>query len=133
MKNDAQGSLDFDLAEGERRKEAGIEQASLSRKDLLELARLAAVRVASRCGEATYDDVFFELLSEGIDPVRLGNAAGCVFRGKEFIFTGRWEKSRRVSNHARVNRVWRLRESQPQLVPKKDVAQAAHHNQQETG
>ena len=98
----------FDLEKGELRKEQGIEQASYTRKELVELARLCAVRVAHRFGEVTYDDVFYEMVRQGLDPTALGNAAGGIFRGKEFIFTGRWEKSRRVSNHARVNRVWRL-------------------------
>jgi hypothetical protein len=98
----------FDLEKGEQRKEWGIEQASLLRKELLELARRCAIRVAHRFGEVTYDDVFYEMIRRGLDPIALGNAAGSIFRGKEFIFTGRWEKSRRVSNHARVNRVWRL-------------------------
>jgi hypothetical protein len=130
--NDAQTALDFDrvtfdLEAATSRRDQGLAQASLTRKHLLELARLAAVRVARRCGELTYDDVFFELLNEGVDPTPLGNAAGCVFRGNEFKFTGRWEKSRRVSNHARVNRVWRLEEEEclPRLLPKKEAARAS--------
>jgi hypothetical protein len=106
--NDMQGSLNFDLNEGERQKEEGIALASLPRKQLVELARLCAIRVARSFGEVTYDDVFYEMIRQGLDPIALGNAAGGIFRGKEFVFTGRWEKSRRVSNHARVNRVWRL-------------------------
>jgi hypothetical protein len=110
-----QGSFDvdrttFDLGKGEKRKEEGLALAAstLSRKQLLEMARLCAIRVVNRFGEVTYDDVFYEMIRQGLDPIALGNAAGSIFRGKEFIFTGRWEKSRRVSNHARVNRVWRL-------------------------
>jgi hypothetical protein len=100
----------FDLEKGEKCKEEGLAQAALppSRKQLLELARLCAIRIANRFGEVTYDDVFYEMIRQGLDPTALGNAAGSIFRGNEFIFTGRWEKSRRVSNHARVNRVWRL-------------------------
>lgn len=111
--NYAQGSLNFDLNEGERRKEEGLALAALSRKQLLELARLCAVRIARERGVVSFDDVFFAMVEEGIDPLPLGNAAGCVFRGKQFVFTGHWEKSRRVSNHARVNRVWRLASDQP--------------------
>jgi hypothetical protein len=100
----------FDLKEGERRKEEGLARAeTLSRKQLLETARLYALRIARRSGTVTYDDVFIEMLRDGLDPAALGNAAGGVFRGREFMFTGGWEKSRRMSNHARVNRIWSLR------------------------
>ena len=108
----------FDLEKSERRKESGMSLAPLPRKQLLELAREYAAKIARRQGWVTYDDVFFELLSQGVNPITLGNAAGCVFHDKEFIFTGRWEKSRRISNHARMNRVWMLREGKfiPRLV-----------------
>jgi hypothetical protein len=35
----------------------------------------------------------------------LGNAAGSVFRGKEWRFTGRYIKSSRVSRHANENKL----------------------------
>jgi hypothetical protein len=85
-----------------------VAEASLSRKQLLEIARLCAIRVARRAGSVTSDDVFYELLREGFDPTALGPAAGIVFREKCFVFTGEWRKSQRVSNHASDLRVWRL-------------------------
>ena len=104
-----QPKLQFDLAEGERRKEEGIALALTRRKTVLEAARRIALRVASQHGEVTSDDVVEKLRDEGFDPLELGNASGSVFRGKEFIFTGRWKKSRRVSNHASDLRIWTLR------------------------
>ena len=109
-----QQSLDFDrvtfsLEQGENRKEEGLAQAGVSRKQLLEVARLYAVRIARRQGHVTSDDVFAEMMRDGLDSSALGNAAGSVFRGL-FVFTGEWKKSGRVSNHARMNRIWRLRD-----------------------
>jgi hypothetical protein len=122
----AQNSFDFDratfdLAEGERRKEQGMALASapLSRKQLLEIARLVAVRIARQQGWVTSDDVFYALLREGFDPTALGPAAGCVFRDKCFVFTGEWRKSARVSNHASDLRVWKLNDDY--IPPKKGV------------
>jgi hypothetical protein len=103
-----QASINFDISEGESRKVAGIALASLERDELLLLAQVAAIGIANRKGSATYDDVFLAMQELGLHPERLGNAAGSVFRGKQWRFTGRWEKSARVSNHARVNRVWEL-------------------------
>jgi hypothetical protein len=120
-----QGSFDFDrttfdLTEGERRKEQGLAQAELTRKQLLEIARLFAIQIARRNGSVTSDDVFYEMLREGYDPTALGPAAGSVFRGKEWVFTGEWKKSQRLTNHASDLRVWRLKAEF--VLPKKDVA-----------
>ena len=101
----------FDVAEGRKQRDAGIAQASdmLSRRFLLELARDIATLHARKHGSVTYDDVYSEMSDKGFRPDLLGNAAGSVFRGKEWQFTGEWRQSERVSNHARVNRVWRRR------------------------
>ena len=104
------------------RKEHALVLASLPRKRLVELAREYAVKIARRQGWVTYDDVFFAMLDDGINPNLLGNAAGCVFRGEQFVFTGAWEKSRRISNHARANRIWALKGSELILVPKQSAA-----------
>jgi len=103
-----QTEISFDIAEGEQRKEAGLQLAAMERDELLKSAKELAVWMANAYGTVTYDDVFHQLMLAGLHPEMLGNAAGSVFRGKEWRFTGRWEKSARVSNHARVNRVWEL-------------------------
>ena len=103
-----QTEIRFDVVMGEARKEAGIALASEERGDLLEAAQLTAYALCLTKGTVTYDDVFLAMQARGLHPERLGNAAGSVFRGKQWRFTSRWEKSARVSNHARVNRVWEL-------------------------
>lgn len=99
----------FDLFEGGRRKEEGIDLAAASRKERVEAARLIAIRVARQQGDVTSDDVYRAMLRDGLDP-ELGPAAGAVFR-RDFIFTGQWRKSQRVTNHASDLRVWRLKET----------------------
>ncbi|HTF61190.1 MAG TPA: hypothetical protein VK638_00615, partial [Edaphobacter sp.] len=100
----------FDLVAGEERKEAGIALASDRRAGVWGVALDTARRIARERGEVTADDVYRSLIAQGMDPLELGNAAGSIFRSKDFEFTGRWKKSKRISNHARQNRVWRLRE-----------------------
>jgi hypothetical protein len=99
----------FDLAEGERRKEAGIEQASdmMSRRFLLQKARAIAWEIVIARGQVTADDVYREMDRRGYNPILLGNAAGAIFQEKGFVFHGEWQKSKRTTNHARMNRVWR--------------------------
>ena len=100
----------FSLFAGEHLKDHGIDRASRSREALVQEARAIAIRIARTRGEVTYDDVYVEMLNRDLKPENIGNAAGSIFRGSLFCFTGRWSKSTRVSNHARVNRVWRLDE-----------------------
>jgi len=100
----------FDLPEAERRKLDGMSAASLSQKraTILVRAREVAVSLAHKIGEVTADDVYAELVRDGWAVSELGNAAGSIFKGG-FVWTEKWAKSERTSNHARVNRVWRLK------------------------
>ena len=101
----------FDLEEGVEEKENGMQAAAEARSWILSKAREIAVAIASgresRCCSA--DDVMKELIKLGHHPSDLGPAAGSIFRGKSWEFTEEWEESERVSNHARVNRIWRLK------------------------
>ena len=99
----------FDAAESERRKQEGMALAANNpeREDLLTLARDRAKIVVRERGEVTMDDVVLRLAQDGYDVSALGNAAGSVFRGKEWEFTGKFIKSARVANHSRLLRVWR--------------------------
>lgn len=97
----------FDAAESERRKEAGIAAAAEGRDYLLEIARDRARLVARERGEVTMDDVVAAMLEDGFNPADLGNAAGAVFKGKEWVFTGRFVRSARVASHSNLLRVWR--------------------------
>ena len=97
----------FDAAESERLKEAGIAAAAEGREYLLEIARDRARLVARERGEVTMDDVVAALVADGFDPAQLGNAAGAVFKGREWVFTGRFVRSARVASHSNLLRVWR--------------------------
>ena len=101
-------SLLFDLGTGRARQSAGQHRAATHRRPLLLKARAIAVRVAQhradRC--ATADDVYRHLSPE--DAAHLGNAAGSLFHGAAWIFTGRWKASRRITNNARDIKIWRL-------------------------
>jgi len=98
----------FNLFEGERRKEEGISRAVDKRADDLKIAQAIARKIAMQHPdrECHADLVQWELMDLGIN---LGNAAGSIFRGTDWEFTGRWVKSIRVTNHASVRRVWRLK------------------------
>lgn len=98
----------FDAAESERRKDAGMALAAASREAILEVARERARFVARERGEVSMDDVVAALVVNGYDPAELGNAAGSVFRGREWVWTGRFVKSARVASHSNLLRVWRL-------------------------
>ena len=97
----------FSLPEGLRLKEQGMRQAANNDPTTLEYAREIAKMVARINGTVTADDVQLRLDEYGCGP--LGNAAGSLFRGPDWEFTGDWRTSDRISNHARMNRVWRLR------------------------
>ena len=97
----------FSLPEGLRRKDEGMRQAADNDPTTLEYAREIAKMVARINGTVTADDVRLRLDESGYG--HLGPAAGSLFRGPDWIFTGDWRTSDRISNHARMNRVWRLR------------------------
>ncbi len=105
-----QGKLTFDLPQGECLRDAGMTQAAdaYARRNLIVAARTIAIEIAKSRGSVTADDVFKIMEERNLQPDLLGNAAGSIFRGKEFVFFGDWKKSSRVTNHARMNRVWFL-------------------------
>ncbi len=76
---------------------------------LLEEAREIARTIARRVGEVTADDVQMELQRRGYSIKALGNAAGSIFRGREWHWTGRLVKSARIHAHANMLRVWSLK------------------------
>ncbi len=102
--------LIFNLEEGERLKERGINLAQLKRRDLVEIAREIAVRLAlSRLSlEVTCDDVRAEMMRQGYDPALLGMAWGSVFRDRLSWRHMGYTKTQRVSSHARPIGRWRL-------------------------
>ena len=96
----------LDLAAGQQAKEEGMKKAAESRPSLLSLARSAARTICVRRGEVYMDLVYVELLKIGVTPKDLGNAAGSVFRGAEWVFTGRLHTSTRKDRHAGAQRIW---------------------------
>lgn len=94
----------FNLAEGERRKEQGMQLAADTRQDDLSIARDIARMLNDRFGKVDADMVQDRLIPRGIN---LGNAAGSIFKTKEWVHVG-YTKSRRKTNHARVISVWTL-------------------------
>ena len=101
----------FDFERAEQAKERGMSQAATNKASLLEYARGLARAIAREKGEITADDVQRELESRGISVRALGNAAGSLFRGKEWIATGRYVKSERIHAHANRLTVWRLKDA----------------------
>lgn len=99
----------FDAAASDAAKRAGMLQAAERKEALLAFARRLAVEIAlSRPSrEVTADDVQAALVSRGISERALGNAAGSLFAGDAWRWTGRWEMSRRVHAHRNPLRVWR--------------------------
>lgn len=99
--------MQFNLEAGEKAKVRGLTLAEIHRSSLLMTARSAARLIARSKGSVTIDDVVEAMAERGHG--LLGNASGSVFKGSEWEFTGQWVKSARVSNHARMNRVWKLK------------------------
>ena len=90
----------FSLAEGKRLRDEGIDKATEGREGLLQEARDIARACArySDDGCATVDDVARVFAQRGLDYSLLGNAAGAIFRGKQWLFTGEYIKSARKIN-----------------------------------
>lgn len=100
------------LQAGEFAKEQGMNAAAEAKADLLSIARQVAIELANQFGEITADDVQAELQRLGYGPHDLGNAAGSLFRGGEWEWTGRRRKSVRVCAHANELKCWRLKHGQ---------------------
>lgn len=94
---------------GEQLKHLGQVRAVSSRADLVALARRLARKISleRRDRTVTSDDVAKALQDAGYGERSLGNAAGSVFRGKDWEFTGRFVKSIRPHCHSNLLRVWR--------------------------
>ncbi len=105
-----QTDMVFNLSLGQALRDMGLESAQEARRDALELGRAYCRKAAlSRSGSltATADDAALGFQLAGLPPDLLGNAAGSLFKGSEWEFTGKWVPSARTSNHGRYLRVWR--------------------------
>lgn len=90
-------------------KTAGMARAAKNRSAVLEVARAIAKELAHGGREITADDVVEGLVRRGHSEHCLGNAAGSIFRGRDWEWTGRFDESKRVHAHGNLLRVWRLR------------------------
>ncbi len=101
----------FNAAESQRHAEQGMLFAANNNATLLEEAREIARTIARRVGEVTADDVQMELQRRGYGLKALGNAAGSLFKGREWEkIPGRVVKSARIHAHANELKVWKLKE-----------------------
>jgi len=103
----------FDLDQGRKLRDAAKLLAATKRAYVMSYARMLAVTIAKsrpdRC--VTADDVYRQLALLGHDLTLLGNAAGSLFRGDRWEFTGERKQSVRISNHARWIMVWKLKDT----------------------
>lgn len=98
----------FDLGRGIKLRDGGMGLAASNRSAVLNYARSVAVKLAMKhpLKECTIDDVQKIMIDEDLD---LGMAAGSVFKGPEWRFTGKFKKTARSSSHARNITIWRLK------------------------
>lgn len=96
----------FDAAESRRQAEVGIGLASENNPGILAVAKKIAKEIAIERGEVTADDVQERLMRLGYRSDALGNAAGAVFRGREWQAI-RTISSSRINAHSRLIRVWK--------------------------
>jgi hypothetical protein len=96
----------FNFTESIAARDRGMTIAADNNRDLLTQAREIAVSIARRKGTVTADDVAYEMECRELPP--LGNAAGSLFKGKRWTWTGQRIKSARVHAHANELKVWRL-------------------------
>lgn len=97
----------WDPVAGEAAKEEGKARAAEGHATLLDVARELARRHGQMYGTCTADDVQRALDARGVSVRALGNAAGSLFRGSEWEWTGEFVKSDRVHAHRNLLRVWR--------------------------
>lgn len=97
----------FDYEESQRLKHEGMDRATVD-VDLMRIAKEIAVSIAqNNGGECNADMVGQELHRRGL-PHNLGHAAGSLFKGSRWEFTGKRIRSSRKKNHGREIKVWRL-------------------------
>jgi hypothetical protein len=92
----------FDRERSAAAKKHGMDMAAAHRAAMLEYARRIAENIARTQGYCTSDDVGE---ATGVD---LGPAAGSLFKDGNWEFV-EWKKSHRVTNHARLIGIWKLK------------------------
>src|ERR1039457_7013170 len=95
------------IKQGTIAKDKGMALAAEQRLKSLRMAREYLYELAQKQEFVTADDAQAYIERERLSP--LGNVAGSLFKEKHWEFTGEWEPSTRSTNHAHLNRVYRLR------------------------
>jgi hypothetical protein len=95
----------YDLKSESTAKEQGIVQAVKGHTEVFIVARKLAVQLAKANGTVNADLVQDDLAKLGYASADLGNAAGALFRGKNWKYV-RTQKSARKGNHLRDIKVW---------------------------
>lgn len=100
----------FDGKRARAAKAKGMARAAAHHNELLEIARKIAESIAiSNDRTVDMDRVSQRMVALGYNPADLGNAAGSVFKGEQWEFTGERVKSIKVKNHSRELKIWRLK------------------------
>lgn len=95
----------FDYAESQRQRDVGIAVASENAASVLVRVQELAREIGRRQRFVSADDVALEMERHQIERKALGNAAGGIFRGREWKFDS-WTTSARIAAHGRGIRVW---------------------------
>ena len=98
----------FDYAESTKNRDQGMESATQGRAEILTRVKTLAQHIARINGKVTADDVRREFEYRGGNWSELGNAAGSIFKGKNWNCVG-FENSSVATSHARALRVWVLK------------------------
>ncbi len=86
-------------------KESGMNEAATNRSETLQIARNVAVEIAQSNYNYCHAGLVLDRM-ERLGMPHLGNAAGSIFKGKHWNFSGKWIKNKRKSAHSRYVRVW---------------------------
>jgi hypothetical protein len=98
----------FDYAQSKQERDKGMQTATSGRMEVLKKVRLIAYDLACFGETVTADDVRKEYEYRGGNWSNLGNAAGSIFKGKQWQQVG-WTNSTVTTSHARALRVWALK------------------------
>ena len=99
----------FDFSASISAKREGMDLAADNREADLALARRVAVGIAMASPDRTcHADQVGRALKRDYGIASLGPAAGSIFKGAQWQFTGERVLSVRATNHARELKVWRL-------------------------
>jgi hypothetical protein len=81
----------------------GMNLAAAKRQADLEVARTTLYMLARSRPDR-------EVTAEDVAHMELGNAAGSLFRGRDWVWTGRFTESKVPKRHSGLIRVWRLKQ-----------------------